>query len=156
MKSPINNANVRINWKLTMRDVIEIVFGGIFVYAALGKIINPGNFNVAVSNYKILPDRMVPLVVFILPWVEIVCGSMMILRKNERTALMILTALTSIFVLAMASAIIRGLNIDCGCFRADSNENVKDTQKLWFGIIRDLPILFGGIIMILKRKNIEK
>ena len=156
MKSSTSNTKVRMKWKLTIRDIIEIVFGGIFIYAALGKIINLGNFNIAVSNYKILPDILVPIIVYLLLLVEIVCGSMMILRIKKHSAMMILTVLTAIFILAMLSAIIRGLNIDCGCFNVDSNNNIKDSKKLWFGIIRDLPILLVGIFMTSKKESREK
>jgi putative oxidoreductase len=51
-----------------------------------------------------------------LPWLEILCGLALIVRRLYFGGLSILTALVSVFIIATIAAKIRGLDITCGCF----------------------------------------
>ena len=51
-----------------------------------------------------------------LPWLEILAGSLLILKWFERGALLLISILLLVFTIALASATFRGLGIDCGCF----------------------------------------
>jgi hypothetical protein len=43
-------------------------------------------------------------------------GLCLFLKSLERGALVLITLLLTVFTLALASALVRGLSIDCGCF----------------------------------------
>ena len=104
-------AKVKFVWR-----IVDLVVGGIFIYAGAIKALDPIRFASDIDNYKILPWMIAVGLAFYLPWLEILCGLALISRRLYLGGLSILTALTSVFILAAVAAKIRGLDITCGCF----------------------------------------
>ncbi len=104
--------------------IADLVVGGIFLYAGAIKMLEPVRFANDIDNYKILPWTISVGLAFYLPWLEIFCGLALILRRLYLGGLSILTALTSVFLVATIAAKARGLDITCGCFgHASQNWN---------------------------------
>jgi putative oxidoreductase len=97
---------------------------GLFIYAGFSKILDPTSFVKAIDNYQILPYFWVTIAAIILPWIEVLCGVFLIFSKFRLGAAFILFGLSVIFFIAIASAVIRGLDISCGCF-SSSGEATK-------------------------------
>jgi hypothetical protein len=95
---------------------VDVVVGGIFIYAGVIKALDPVHFANDIDNYKILPWTIGVGLAFYLPWLEILCGLALVGRVLYRGGLSILTALIGIFIAATIAAKIRGLDITCGCF----------------------------------------
>jgi len=110
--------------------MIQVGLGLLFVYASLDKIWNPGLFAKSISNYRILPLSMLHISAIILPWIEFSCGMALILNRYHRAANIIIAALLGVFILAIISAIARGLDFNCGCFGVDSEESNMGMLKL--------------------------
>ncbi|MCF7825445.1 MAG: DoxX family membrane protein [Candidatus Marinimicrobia bacterium] len=115
--------------KLLLR-LIQIGLGLLFVYASLDKIWNPGLFAKSISNYRILPLPLLHISAIMLPWIEFSCGMALILNRYHRAANIIIAALLGIFILAIVSAIARGLDFNCGCFSVDSGESNMGILKI--------------------------
>jgi uncharacterized membrane protein YphA (DoxX/SURF4 family) len=96
--------------------VVDLIVGAIFIYAGAIKAFEPIRFAGDIDNYKILPWSIGVRLAFYLPWLEILCGLALIIRRLYLGALSILTALVSIFIVATIAAKVRGLDITCGCF----------------------------------------
>src|SRR6266700_5584452 len=96
--------------------IAALIVGGIFIYAGAMKIFDPTGFANDIDNYKILPWPLTIRLAFYLPWLEILCGLAVILGLLYRGALLVLTVLISIFIIASVIAKARGLDITCGCF----------------------------------------
>jgi len=90
----------------------------IIVRIALGatKVYDPGAFAIEIQRYNLIPWLPGALASVYLPWLEILAGVLLILKRFERGALLLITCLLFIFSVALASATFRGLSIDCGCF----------------------------------------
>ncbi|HPG38734.1 MAG TPA: MauE/DoxX family redox-associated membrane protein [bacterium] len=116
---------------------VRLILAAIFIYAAIGKIINPALFAREIDNYRLLPWLLVSLLAASLPWVELGCGLLLIAGRWLRPAALILIALNVVFILAMASALLRGLNINCGCFSLGE----KGSQVGLLRIVEDLVFL---------------
>ncbi len=69
-----------------------------------------------VANYRLLPLELINIFAILLPWIELVAGMCVLLGIWLRPAALVLTVTTGIFILAVASALARGLNVECGCF----------------------------------------
>src|ERR1700730_15831213 len=95
---------------------LDLLVGGVFIYAGAIKAFDPMGFANDIDNYKILPWTIGVGLAFYLPWLEILCGLALITRWLYRGGLSILTALTSVFIVATIIAKARGLDITCGCF----------------------------------------
>ena len=94
--------------------IIDVVVGGIFIYAGAIKALDPVQFGLDI--YKSLPWFVRVRLAFFLPWLEILCGMALIFRFLYRGGLSILTTLVLVFIGATVAAKARGLDITCGCF----------------------------------------
>ena len=107
------------------------IIAAIFIYAGIGKIINPAKFAVDIDNYRMLPYVLVTITAIVLPWVEVLCGLLLIFGKWKKGAALILFSLSFIFLIAISSVLLRGLDISCGCF-AESGEAIRIGYKKLF------------------------
>lgn len=98
------------------RVLVRIALGILFVFAGATKAYDPGAFAIEIHRYNLIPWLPGALASIYLPWLEILLGLLLILKRFERGALLLITGLLIIFTLALASATYRGLGIDCGCF----------------------------------------
>jgi len=96
--------------------IVDVIVGGIFVYAGALKVLDPVQLANDIDNYKILPWTIGVGLAFYLPWLEMFCGLALILRRLYLGGLSILTALVAVFLIATIAARVRGLDITCGCF----------------------------------------
>ncbi|MBN1560036.1 DoxX family membrane protein [candidate division KSB1 bacterium] len=95
---------------------VRILLGAVFIYAGAGKIINPSAFADAIDNYRIAPYLLVTIMAIILPWVEVIVGLLLVLGRWLHGSSLIIILLNIVFIIAMSSAMFRGLDISCGCF----------------------------------------
>jgi putative oxidoreductase len=131
------SANRQFVWR-----IVDFIVGGIFIYAGAIKVLDPVQFATDIDNYKILPWTISVGLAFYLPWLEILCGLALILRRLYLGGLSILTGLVAVFLVATIAAKVRGLDITCGCFgHASQNWNVPTQLAL------DLAIL--GVLLAL-------
>jgi putative oxidoreductase len=109
--------------------IIDLVVGGIFIYAGAIKALDPIRFGLDIDNYKILPWAVSIRFAFYLPSLEILCGLALILRFLYRGGLSILGVLVLTFLGATIAAKVRGLDITCGCF-GHASQNWSFPQHL--------------------------
>ena len=131
--------------------LVRVVLGGLFIYASLDKIANMPDFAKVIYNYKILPVQFVNLLAIFLPWLEFITGFCLILDKFVRGALLIYSTLLVIFTIALSQALIRGLDIACGCFSVKPSS----TSEIWLRIIMDLIMLFFSVELYLHTPSEE-
>jgi len=115
----------------------RLILAGIFIYAGVTKGNNPVEFAGQVANYQLLPYAWNYLVAATLPYLELLCGTLLLLNKRVRPALLVLFALNLIFMLALGSLIVRGIDIDCGCFGPEAAEKTSPALAL----LRDTGIM---------------
>jgi len=121
--------------KLLWRSM-DFIIAGIFIYAGAIKVLDPIQFANDIDNYKILPWTISVGFAFYLPWLEIFCGLALILCRFYLGGLSILTALVTVFLVAIIAAKVRGLDITCGCFgHASQNWNFPTHLALDLAIL---------------------
>lgn len=121
----------------------RILLGGIFIYASLSKILNPDQFAQAVMNYRVVPLVSVNLFAIVLPWLELVSGILLLVGLLTGGSIVMITVLMALFLGAIGSALLRGLDISCGCFSTDGVYTITI-----FYFIRDL-LLFALALQVL-------
>lgn len=95
--------------------IARLLLGTIFVMYGVDKIIAPKDFAHNILNYKMIPEMFVNIFALILPWVEAICGILLILGVRLRANAILSAVMTLMFMGAIAFAMIRGLEINCGC-----------------------------------------
>ena len=119
----------------------RLVLGGIFLYAGAIKSQDVTAFAGNIANYQILPYSLNYLVAATLPYVEVLAGVFLLANSKVRPAALLIGVLNLLFMIALASAIVRGLDIDCGCFRAES----QTTPSV--ALVRDAGFLLLAVLV---------
>lgn len=102
----------------------RLILGGTFAYAGAIKALDPRAFVADIGHYHLLPYPLAVATGVYLPWLELLAALAVLTRRAERGALLLLTALCAVFTLALASALFRGLDVDCGCFGAATSVSI--------------------------------
>jgi len=124
----------------TVYHVSRLGLAAVFIYAGVVKANDIVAFAGQIANYQILPYAWNYLVASILPYLELLCGILLLLNMRVRPALLVLFILNIVFMFALSSAIIRGFDIDCGCFKPGSTDPTSPLAALW----RD-----GGLLVLM-------
>lgn len=95
---------------------LRILLGGVFLYAGTTKLLHPQSFADSIASFKILPPQLINIVALGLPPFEILLGLMLISGWKSRAASLAVAGLAIVFGLALGQALVRGLEVDCGCF----------------------------------------
>ncbi|MHC1698379.1 MAG: MauE/DoxX family redox-associated membrane protein [Geobacteraceae bacterium] len=127
---------------------LRVSLGLVFVYAGVLKIKDPIAFAGSVAAYKLLPYFFNYLVAATIPWVELTCGLLLIVGYRVRAAAGITAAMNILFIVLLASTIVRGLDIDCGCFRQGGEKT-----SAWIAIMRDILFLSVALILVTEQKE---
>ena len=138
MRSTVENFLASKPGKLFVR-IVQIGLGLLFIYASLDKIWNPGLFAKSISNYRLLPLPLLHISAIMLPWIELICGLALVTNRYQRAAYTIIGGMLIIFILAIASAMSRGLDFNCGCFSVDSEESNMGLMK----VVQNVGLLFS-------------
>ncbi len=99
-----------------IETLLRLGLGALFIYASLGKIIDPAGFALSIDNYRMLPAFLVALMAAVLPWLELLCGLALLFDCWTPGASLLIFGMNAVFIIAIASAMARGLDISCGCF----------------------------------------
>ena len=94
----------------------RLVVGIVFIWAGLLKIFDPLGFSQDIANYRIFSQGVSLFLALILPWIEIICGLLLLLGIFRETASFMLSGSLLVFLVLIIVTLIRGLDIDCGCF----------------------------------------
>jgi hypothetical protein len=95
---------------------MQLALGAIFVWSGWAKAQAPFDFLGDIYSYQIAGAKMGVLIAMIIPFLELLVGVCLLLRIAVSGSLIVAVLLCSIFSLAQASVLLRGLSIDCGCF----------------------------------------
>jgi putative oxidoreductase len=96
--------------------VLRLAAGAVLVYASLATLLDPQPFADAIDDYRILPLGLVNATAIVLPWVELVTGFCLIVGLWTPGAGLMTVAMAAVYTGALTSALLRGLEIGCGCF----------------------------------------
>jgi uncharacterized membrane protein YphA (DoxX/SURF4 family) len=141
-------AGVGEEMKLLWR-IFDLVIGGIFIVAGVIKVIHPLQFAYDIANYDAVPWAVGVRAAFYLPWLEIIAGLCLILRRFYAGALTVILGLTLVFIGATVSARMRGIDISCGCF-GHASDNLGFAQHL----VMNFAIL-AVIILLMRRLHLK-
>ena len=120
--------------------------GGVLLAAGGLKIENLQKSAMSVRAYELLPVGLANFLGFVLPWIEIGMGLLLIVGVAV-SIVGLLGALTMFaFVVAIAQAWARGLSIDCGCFGGGGEIAPEETKDL-STILRDIGFLLSGVYL---------
>ena len=90
--------------------------GALLVWAGAAKIGHAEALAGAIAGFRLLPPGLVAPLAVILPFFEVLLGLYLLAGLFTRIAAAIATAQFLIYAAAIASAVLRGIPANCGCF----------------------------------------
>lgn len=139
-----------------MRDWIglaaRLVTGGVWIVAGMLKVPDPAGSVRAVRAYDLLPESIVPTVGYALPILEVVVGLCLVLGLLTRVMAAVSAVLFVAFIIGIASAWARGLEIDCGCFGGGGQLDGA-SAKYPGEIARDVGLLLASLWLVVRPRT---
>jgi putative oxidoreductase len=100
--------------------LFRLVLAAVFFYASIPKLLHTADFAKAIENYHVVLPLIgkgyINLAAGFLPAVEFTTALALLWNHLKRGGSLMAIALLTLFLILIAQAIARGLNIDCGCF----------------------------------------
>ena len=124
----------------------RLILGGVLLAAGGLKIGNLQKSAMSVRAYELLPTDLANFSGYVLPWIEIGMGLLLIVGAVVSIMGLLGALIMLAFVVAIAQAWARGLSIDCGCFGGGGEIDPGETKYL-STILRDLGFFLLGVYL---------
>lgn len=125
---------------------VSVVLAGIFVYAGIDKIRDPLQFADNVAGFAILPAVVTTLFALGLPLFEVASGLLVLGPRTRQLGALALAAISAMFFVALASALLRGLTLDCGCL----GPGAPSRSHMWLELVLDAALFSGALFVYLR------
>jgi putative oxidoreductase len=119
---------------------VRIALGALFIWAALTKLPDMAGFAQDVANYRVVPAALVAFVASAVVGIELLAGIALVAGVMERAAAAVIAALLIAFTVFLSQALLRGIDLRCGCFGGDEPAS-------WWTVARDLVMLAAAILV---------
>jgi putative oxidoreductase len=129
--------------------VIKIIIGGLFIVSSITKLPNPDKFAESIAAYKLVPDVLIPPLSVLIPWLQVICGVLLVLDIYSQSAALIFCGLLAVYTAAITIDYFRGFQIDCGCFDLLGLEDTIGIRS----ILRDIGFLAITAVVVIFDKN---
>ena len=123
---------------------LRLLVGGVWIVAGWLKIPDPAESVRAVRAYQLLPEAVVPTVGYALPVIELVVGTCLVVGLLTRVNAVVSALLLIAFIIGIASAWARGLEIECGCFGGGGGPAEGAAEKYPRELARDFGLLLAS------------
>ena len=135
--------------RLCADTVLRLGLGGMFLYSAWGKLQDPGIFQTMVDNYRMLPACVTALFSVTMSMAELLVGAMFIFTKWTREAAFATAVMLGMFIVALAQAQVRGLDISCECF----GEAEKESRAVLVALVRDVVLVAPVVWLVVNGRR---
>jgi uncharacterized membrane protein YphA (DoxX/SURF4 family) len=132
--------------------LIRLVLAAVFGVAGALKLPDPAGSVRAVRAYQLLPEGAVQVVGYGLPVLEVALAFLLLVGLATRVAAGVSAALLVAFLVGVASAALRGLTIDCGCFGGGGTVAAEDTRYT-AELVRDTALLGAALLLLARPRS---
>jgi hypothetical protein len=128
--------------------LVRVVLGLVFLWAGAEKIAHPADFFSSLLDYDVpFPETFLRLVAVALPWLEVFCGTGLLVNAWGETVRPVVAALCLVFIAMLGQALLRGIDIsNCGCFGPVANTWIDRPAVAFLRAV----LLFAGSVYIIR------
>ena len=138
---------------LNLPFVFRLILGVVFIYASYDKILNPVGFSDNIHNFHLTPAAVENLAALIIPWLELIVGVFLIFGVFLEGSTSITIGLLVFFIIILSQAVLRGIDVHCGCFKTEADAGVTDLRMELIKRIAEDFILLGMAVIIKLKDN---
>ncbi|MEZ4389090.1 MAG: MauE/DoxX family redox-associated membrane protein [Candidatus Krumholzibacteriia bacterium] len=135
-------------WRDALSLLCRLGVGAVFLYACIDKLAHPAAFAQNIANYRLVPMALLHPFAWLMPVAEAVVAVALICGWQRRGALILAAAMLLVFMVAIAAALIRNLDISCGCFDTGNGHAVGRDL-----LIRDVVLLLVALLPFALRSD---
>ena len=127
--------------------LVRVVLGLVFLWAGAEKIAHTADFFSSLLDYDVpFPETFLRLVAVALPWLEVFCGTGLLVNAWGETVRPVVAARCLVFIAMLGQALLRGIDIsNCGCFGPVANTWI-DRPAVAF--LRAVLLFAGGALVL--------
>lgn len=114
---------------------IGVVIAATLLYSSYFHLKNPYAFLVSITRYGLVHSTIAPWLAIALPWWQLALGLALVLRHWPRITALLTSILLTAFTIAQTSAVVRGLEIGCGCFGVVGEEKISAFTATRVGLL---------------------
>jgi len=120
-----------------------MTLGAVFSFSAWTKIMAPQALADAIVGFEIIPESIALKMAIMLIWLELICGTFMLFGLWARATVIVITGMLTLFQVGLISVVVRGIEVNCGCFGQFS-----EMQVGWDTIIRNFVQLVFCVLLL--------
>jgi uncharacterized membrane protein YphA (DoxX/SURF4 family) len=125
--------------------VLRVAIGLVFVVAGVAKIGHATEFAAQIAGFRLLPQPVIAPLALALPFLELLLGGYLVVGLFTRASAWTAALLFALFDAAIASAVVRGMTVSCGCFGPNDT-----TVTTWPEVARDAVLVVIAIVVALR------
>ncbi len=125
--------------------VLRVGIGLLFVAAGIAKIGHATEFAAQIAGFRLLPQPVIAPMALVLPFLEVMLGAYLAIGLFTRVSAWTAALLLALFDTAIASAVVRGMTVSCGCFGPNDT-----TVTTWAEVARDAVLVVIAIVVALR------
>lgn len=149
--------------------VLRLFLGGVFAFAAWQKLVGPHwpwalpdtwnggraallDFQASIEAFKLIPaehSHLITVATYTIPWAEALCAVLLIFGLWTRASALLLTLALAGFVVAIKSALDRGLSFPCGCF-GKINFPCSSKELTECGLWRNAALMLPAVYILIR------
>ena len=152
---------MKVTFEINAHSTLRWILGLLLVWAGVSKLGDLQNFYGAMLAYGLpIPSVLLRIAAATLPWLELLCGLMLLARFRTYAALLWAAVLFAVFTVATGQAWARGLEISCGCVDLTVLGIAPDSSVAlvfkapWFAFVRAV-VLLAAVVFLLVRTEPE-
>jgi putative oxidoreductase len=132
------------------RFILRWALGATFLVAGTLKVFHPADFYSDLLAYDVaLPDFVFRLIAVAFPWLEVISGGALLADFWPETVRALTAGLCFVFVLMLGQAVLRDLDLQCGCF-GDGAAGWTDRPLV---ALARAGLLLGGALWLLRQPS---
>ncbi len=131
--------------RIVLHWLCRIALGVVFIYSGYVKVQATLQFAVALTGYKLIPDRFIFPIATWFPWFEIALGLLILIGWKIRWSSVAASALMLFFIVLLSVTLARGIETNCGCFGFGD-------RITWKTIARDGSLLIPALFLVVESR----
>jgi putative oxidoreductase len=136
----------RMDARMTARDglefILSMVLGMVFLRSAIPKLQHPKGFILTVLGYRMLPPSLSRTYARVVPPLELWLALIFLSGIAPRLAGIIAAMLLLSFMVGVSVNLIRGRDLDCGCFGKSKQKRIG-----WGLVVQDLALVGASAML---------
>jgi len=119
-----------------------VIAAGVFIWAAIPKLIDPVGFAEDIANYQAFPYWSWNFIAAVVPALELVAAVALLSGVLRKGGVLLLAVLDAAFMALILSVIVRDIDLSCGCFGREEEAATIG----WPTFLRDAALMLAIVI----------